>query len=69
MEAHLHAQLHEELARVQEHITQGTQEVVQTAQVQKLQGDAQDRHALQTIREALREQQPRSRSWWPWHRS
>lgn len=61
LEVHLHAQLHE-------HITQVTQEVVQTAQPQKMQGEAHDREILQTIRETLQEQSPRLRSWWPWRR-
>ena len=69
MEAHLHAQWHEELTRLHEHITQVTHEVVQTVQAQKVQGEAHDREVLQTIRETLLERRPRSRSWWPWHRS
>ncbi len=66
MEAHLHAQLHEELTRVREHITQVTQEVAQATQAQKVQGEAHDREVLQTIREALHERPPLSRKWWPW---
>ena len=69
MEAHLQAQWHEELTRLHEHITQVTHEVVQTVQAQKVQGEAHDREVLQTIRETLLERRPRSRSWWPWHRS
>ena len=69
MEAHLHAQLQEELARLHEHIAQVTQEVVQTAQAQKVQGEAHDREILQAIRETLHDRDRGRRSWWPWHRS
>ncbi len=69
MEAHLHAQLQEELTRLHEHIAQVTHEVVQTAQAQKVQGEAHDRQVLQTIREALHERPPLfSKKWWPWTR-
>ncbi len=69
MEAHLQAQWHEELTRLHEHIAQVTHEVVQTAQAQKVQGEAHDREILQAIRETLHARDRGRRSWWPWHRS
>ncbi|MCL4351639.1 MAG: GntR family transcriptional regulator [Firmicutes bacterium] len=65
-QAHLHAQLQEELSRLHEHITQVTHEVVQTVQAQKVQGEAHDREVLQTIRETLHERRRRRRLWWLW---
>lgn len=69
MEAHLHAQWQEEFTRLHEHIAQVTHEVVQTAQAQKVQGEAHDREILQTIRETLQARDRDRRAWWPWHRS